>query len=170
MAAIALGEEPSICTTVNEDKTTIMVGGDVYESRKFAFDRVLNERASQIETYEETAAGVIKEVLRGFNGAVLAYGQTGTGKTHTMFGNLQYKDRREPLGWLPSNHDGASRFSRPLHTPLPLRILASSINANLHSMPSTRPLTHHSPTSPASRSSSGSTLRRLHTAGRALHD
>ena len=123
MAAIALGQNPSLCTTVNDDNTTITVGGDVYESRKFAFDRVLDERATQVETYQETAAGVIQEVLRGFNGAVLAYGQTGTGKTHTMFGNLQYKDRREPLAQKYLNHEAASRSSSLLS---PIRCVSTT--------------------------------------------
>jgi len=166
MAAIALGEEPSMCTTVNEDKATITVGGDVYESRKFAFDRVLNERASQIETYHETAAGVIKEVLRGFNGAVLAYGQTGTGKTHTMFGNLQYKDRREPLGRLPPNQDGAERFSRapllilsqPLPLPLSLRLLSS--RQPIQCKPPSRAYEVVPPTAPTFRPTHAHTVRR----------
>ena len=37
--------------------------------------------------YQETAARIVDSVLEGFNGTIFAYGQTGTGKTHTIMGN-----------------------------------------------------------------------------------
>jgi Tfp pilus assembly pilus retraction ATPase PilT len=37
--------------------------------------------------YEATAAPIVDSVMKGFNGTVMAYGQTGTGKTYTL-GNL----------------------------------------------------------------------------------
>ena len=36
--------------------------------------------------YEEVAGPVVESVLNGYNGTVMAYGQTGTGKTFTMSG------------------------------------------------------------------------------------
>lgn len=36
--------------------------------------------------YEKTTADVIEKVVGGFNGTVFAYGQTSSGKTHTMMG------------------------------------------------------------------------------------
>ena len=50
----------------------------------FAFDTVLPVDASQRRVYEAVCAPVVEAVMAGFNGAVLAYGQTGTGKTHTL--------------------------------------------------------------------------------------
>ena len=37
--------------------------------------------------YEQCASGIIASVLEGYNGTIFAYGQTGTGKTHTMEGD-----------------------------------------------------------------------------------
>ncbi len=34
--------------------------------------------------YNEVGGPIVQEVLSGYNGTVLAYGQTGTGKTYTM--------------------------------------------------------------------------------------
>ena len=34
--------------------------------------------------YNEVAGPIVANVMDGFNGTVLAYGQTGTGKTYTM--------------------------------------------------------------------------------------
>jgi DNA replication protein DnaC len=36
--------------------------------------------------YNKCAAHIIENVLEGYNGTIFAYGQTGTGKTHTMTG------------------------------------------------------------------------------------
>jgi kinesin family protein 18/19 len=35
---------------------------------------------------------MIDNVIKGYNSTILAYGVTGTGKTHTMFGNLHAID------------------------------------------------------------------------------
>lgn len=41
----------------------------------------------QIDLYVDTARPIVDKVLEGYNGTILAYGQTGTGKTYTMSGN-----------------------------------------------------------------------------------
>lgn len=46
-----------------------------------------SESSSQLRVYESVAAPIVESVMRGFNGTVMAYGQTGTGKTFTL-GNL----------------------------------------------------------------------------------
>jgi len=56
--------------------------------KEMRFDAVFAETASQKRVYEEAASAVVEGVLRGYNGTVLAYGQTGTGKTYTMSGPL----------------------------------------------------------------------------------
>ncbi|CAG7652017.1 unnamed protein product [Allacma fusca] len=42
--------------------------------------------ASQEEVYNEMAPALEKSILQGYNACLLAYGQSGTGKTHTMLG------------------------------------------------------------------------------------
>jgi len=54
--------------------------------KEMRFDAVFAPTASQRRVYEEAALPVVDGVLRGYNGTVLAYGQTGTGKTYTMSG------------------------------------------------------------------------------------
>lgn len=54
--------------------------------KEMRFDAVFAPGASQRRVYEEAASAVVDGVLRGYNGTVLAYGQTGTGKTYTMSG------------------------------------------------------------------------------------
>ena len=39
--------------------------------------------------YTDVGKETVKEVLTGYNGTILAYGPTGSGKTHSMFGNME---------------------------------------------------------------------------------
>lgn len=54
--------------------------------KRFTFDSVYGESAFQKDIFDETAFPIIQSVLEGYNGTIFAYGQTGTGKTHTMVG------------------------------------------------------------------------------------
>uniref|UniRef100_A0A1A9VMW9 Kinesin motor domain-containing protein n=1 Tax=Glossina austeni TaxID=7395 RepID=A0A1A9VMW9_GLOAU len=56
-------------------------------TKKFTFDRTFGPESKQVEVYSAVVAPLIEEVLAGYNCTVFAYGQTGTGKTHTMVGN-----------------------------------------------------------------------------------
>ena len=52
--------------------------------REFFFDRAFAPTDSQDDVYNEVGGPIVSNVLRGYNGTILAYGQTGTGKTYTM--------------------------------------------------------------------------------------
>merc|ERR1719158_2033681 len=63
------------------------------ESWHFKVDKVL-VNASQETVFEVCARDVVKSVMDGYNGTILAYGQTGAGKTHTMTGgHVGFADR-----------------------------------------------------------------------------
>ena len=53
----------------------------------FKFDNVFDSSKSTREVYEKTTQSIIHNVVSGFNGTVFAYGQTSSGKTHTMRGS-----------------------------------------------------------------------------------
>lgn len=57
------------------------------EPKDFVFDASLSETASQELVYVLVARDIVRDVLEGFNGTIFAYGQTATGKTHTMVGS-----------------------------------------------------------------------------------
>ncbi|PFH31745.1 kinesin motor domain-containing protein [Besnoitia besnoiti] len=54
--------------------------------KTFTFDAAYSWDAEQKQIYDETAVGIVESVMEGYNGTIFAYGQTGTGKTHTMVG------------------------------------------------------------------------------------
>uniref|UniRef100_A0A914HXT9 Kinesin motor domain-containing protein n=1 Tax=Globodera rostochiensis TaxID=31243 RepID=A0A914HXT9_GLORO len=58
----------------------------------FLYDSIFGENSKQLDLYDETVRAIVDSVLQGFNGTVFAYGQTGTGKTHTMEGEGRRED------------------------------------------------------------------------------
>ena len=55
--------------------------------RPFNFERVMEADAKQEHVYELCGRSAVADVLNGHSACVLVYGQTGAGKTHTMFGD-----------------------------------------------------------------------------------
>ncbi|KAK1946647.1 Kinesin-related protein 3 [Phytophthora citrophthora] len=66
------------------------------EARLFQFDANLTETCDQETVYNQVAQPIVEDVMAGYNGTILAYGQTATGKTHTMVGpgDLVHGDQR----------------------------------------------------------------------------
>lgn len=60
----------------------------VIATKPYAFDRVFQSNTSQEQVYNDCAKKIVKDVLEGYNGTIFAYGQTSSGKTHTMEGKL----------------------------------------------------------------------------------
>jgi len=70
--------------------------------KQFTFDSVYDHTNTQREIYEETALPIVRAAMEGYNGTVFCYGQTGTGKTHTMEGSLDPPAER---GIIPNAFD-----------------------------------------------------------------
>ncbi|ORY72338.1 kinesin-domain-containing protein [Neocallimastix californiae] len=84
-------ENSSVCISTNGVKgKEIHVRPNSYEvtSKTYTFDRVFGPEASQFLVYNEIVSPILREVLKGYNCTIFAYGQTGTGKTYTMEGDL----------------------------------------------------------------------------------
>jgi len=82
-----LGVTPVI-TASEEHKTISVMKGEDMSRSTYSFDNVFNGFASQKEVFQGTLFPMIQDVLKGYESTVFAYGQTGTGKTHTMEGDL----------------------------------------------------------------------------------
>uniref|UniRef100_A0AAY4A5B8 Kinesin-like protein n=1 Tax=Denticeps clupeoides TaxID=299321 RepID=A0AAY4A5B8_9TELE len=70
-----------------QGEDSVIIGGKPY-----AFDRVFQSNTSQEQVYNDCAQKIVKDVLEGYNGTIFAYGQTSSGKTHTMEGSLHDPD------------------------------------------------------------------------------
>ena len=65
---------------------------------RFNFDRIFPPSSTQQDIYDFGVKGIIDSVLDGYNGTVLAYGQTSSGKTYTMQGEM---DEERTQGIIP---------------------------------------------------------------------
>lgn len=71
--------------------TTVSVEGvnkgtGAVEPIKYTYDAVFDPSSTQVQVYETAVAPIVDQVLNGYNGTIFAYGQTSSGKTHTMLG------------------------------------------------------------------------------------
>ncbi|XP_038245471.1 kinesin-1 heavy chain isoform X2 [Dermochelys coriacea] len=64
----------------------------IIASKPYVFDHVFQSSTSQEQVYNDCAKKIVKDVLEGYNGTIFAYGQTSSGKTHTMEGTLHDPD------------------------------------------------------------------------------
>ncbi|XP_070567083.1 kinesin heavy chain-like isoform X2 [Ptychodera flava] len=65
------------------DENAVSIAGKVW-----MFDKVFKPNTTQEQVYNSCAKMIVKDVLEGYNGTIFAYGQTSSGKTHTMEGIL----------------------------------------------------------------------------------
>ncbi|GAX77721.1 hypothetical protein CEUSTIGMA_g5164.t1 [Chlamydomonas eustigma] len=73
--------------------------GDGEAPKSFTFDQVYDWNSTQLDIFDITARPLIDSAMEGYNGTIFAYGQTGTGKSHTMQGR---DDPPELRGITPS--------------------------------------------------------------------
>jgi kinesin family protein 5 len=71
---------------LNPELNRIKLRKNNWNSESYRFDQVFTETASQKRVYDAVAKPVVESVLSGYNGTIMAYGQTGTGKTYTLGG------------------------------------------------------------------------------------
>jgi hypothetical protein len=83
------GTLPVVSASTADKTVTLLRGtGSRQTKTSYKFDNVFTAFSTQEEVFEATLKPVIRDVLMGYESTVFAYGQTGTGKTHTMEGDL----------------------------------------------------------------------------------
>mmetsp|Transcript_13269 Transcript_13269/g.49619 ORF Transcript_13269/g.49619 Transcript_13269/m.49619 type:complete len:247 (-) Transcript_13269:15-755(-) len=86
---------PVVTASTEKKEVTVIKGAGTRTLRStFKFDNVFTSFSTQKEVFDQTLAPVIADVLDGYESTVFAYGQTGTGKTHTMEGSLDVPEDR----------------------------------------------------------------------------
>ncbi|XP_048326155.2 kinesin-like protein KIN-UC isoform X8 [Ziziphus jujuba] len=91
---IILDSDFADCVELQPELKRLKLRKNNWTSESYRFDEVFTETASQKRVYEVVAKPVVESVLNGYSGTVMAYGQTGTGKTYTL-GKLGKDDASE---------------------------------------------------------------------------
>ncbi|KAL9039962.1 MAG: hypothetical protein Q9214_004669, partial [Letrouitia sp. 1 TL-2023] len=86
----------------------LSMGSSALSNKTYHFDKVFSPAADQAMIYEDVVTPLLDEMLQGYNCTVFAYGQTGTGKTYTMSGDMS-----DTFGLLS---DSAGVIPRVLHS------------------------------------------------------
>ena len=86
--------------------------GVVFNTHQHTFDHVYDQDASQKEVYERSAKDAVLSTLHGYNATILAYGQTGTGKTYTMEGDPLARRRAAAAASRAAANGAPSRVPR----------------------------------------------------------
>ena len=76
----------------------LSMGPNALSNKTYHFDKVFSPAADQAIVFDDVMSPILEEMLAGYNCTVFAYGQTGTGKTYTMSG-----DMTDTLGLLSDN-------------------------------------------------------------------
>lgn len=58
--------------------------------KTYTFDYTFGADSEQHDVYKKVAHPIVESVIEGYNGTIFAYGQSGTGKTHTMEGKITH--------------------------------------------------------------------------------
>ncbi|XP_047152449.1 kinesin-like protein KIN-1 [Vigna umbellata] len=75
----------SVCIR-SRDTETFIFKDEKDEESVFSFDRVFYEQSEQADVYQFLALPMVRDVVDGYNGTIITYGQTGAGKTYSMEG------------------------------------------------------------------------------------
>ncbi|PNX54682.1 kinesin-like protein KIN12B-like, partial [Trifolium pratense] len=67
---------------VKKVSSDILCVGD----RQFRFDSIFDSKTSQEDIFQSVGVPLVKNALAGYNTSILSYGQSGSGKTYTMWG------------------------------------------------------------------------------------
>ncbi|KAK7387142.1 hypothetical protein VNO78_27677 [Psophocarpus tetragonolobus] len=54
--------------------------------RRFTFDQVFDANSNQEDVFQSVGVPLVRNALAGYNTTILSYGQSGSGKTYTMWG------------------------------------------------------------------------------------
>ncbi|KAI0446471.1 P-loop containing nucleoside triphosphate hydrolase protein [Xylaria telfairii] len=102
-SAVVVSTDAAKGTTVQ-----LSMGPSALSNKTYNFDRVFSPAADQSIIYDDVVKPILEEMLSGYNCTIFAYGQTGTGKTYTMSGDMD-----DTLGILS---DAAGIIPRVLHS------------------------------------------------------
>ncbi|KAK9830355.1 hypothetical protein WJX72_011239 [[Myrmecia] bisecta] len=80
------GQETGGAIGLDQNGTRLVVfrENSVVPQSEFEYDQVLPPSATQADVYQAAVQPIVADVMNGYNGTIMAFGQTGAGKTYTL--------------------------------------------------------------------------------------
>ena len=78
-----ISENGTVCVKSDDTQIELAMEGSglgFSSTNNFSFDRIFGPDSTQQQVFDYTAAGLINDVMAGYNATIFAYGQTGSGK------------------------------------------------------------------------------------------
>ncbi|XVF42001.1 hypothetical protein PTKIN_Ptkin01aG0325100 [Pterospermum kingtungense] len=88
------------------DSENFIIKDEKEEGFTFSFDKVFYEKSKQADVYEFLVLPIVRDAFDAINGTIIAYGQTGAGKTYSMEGPNILESDEQKKGILPRVVDG----------------------------------------------------------------
>jgi kinesin family protein 5 len=76
---------------------TVKIKSDTLSNNVFTFDRIFPTDCKQEELFNYIGKETVNDVLSGYNGTIFTYGQSGSGKTYTLYGSDIYDEVQRGL-------------------------------------------------------------------------
>jgi len=73
-----------VVVSADEHESSVVLNAAEHGRKDYTYDVVFGPTSKQSEVFNELGRPVADDFMKGFNGTVFGYGQTGTGKTFTM--------------------------------------------------------------------------------------
>ncbi|GAB5370985.1 hypothetical protein AAMO2058_001540100 [Amorphochlora amoebiformis] len=89
-------KESHVCCKFDQAHNHLSIG-----NRGFSFDHVYPPPTTQQEVYDSCVAPLVTACFQGYNATILAYGQTGAGKTYTMGSGNTRNISEDGVGIIP---------------------------------------------------------------------
>ncbi|KAB8290374.1 hypothetical protein EYC80_010807 [Monilinia laxa] len=103
----------------------LSMGPSALSNKSYHFDKVFSAAADQAMIFDDVVTPILDEMLAGYNCTIFAYGQTGTGKTYTMSGDMS-----DHFGILSDNAGIIPRALHALFNKLELDDAESSVKCS----------------------------------------
>ena len=89
------------CLDISKDQKSITLNNS---DSVYTYDKIFPAETDQKTIFTEIGLPLVKKFLSGYNSTIFAYGQTGTGKTHTIIGPLEslFDDNNDNFGLIPN--------------------------------------------------------------------
>ena len=72
------------CITYSTNTIKLKLNSTEDLVHEFTFHKIFGPESNQFEIYENSAEPLIKSVMEGYNGTLICYGHSSSGKTYTM--------------------------------------------------------------------------------------